>query len=76
MGFGPGLGYSLAILKTFLFCKFKFGNLFLKKNGDDRLDKIFSDNFYKNKIGFNKIIFVAKNMQCDDADVMLMQKIK
>ena len=47
------------------------------ENGDERLDKIFSGNFRKKNIGFNKkIIFAVKNMRCDDADVMMMQKEK
>ena len=62
MGLGQVLGYSLAILKAFYFAKIIWQ--LILENGDDRLDKIFSDNFRKIKIGFNKIIFVAKKI-CD-----------
>ena len=44
----------------FSFAKY-FGNLIFE-NEDDYLSKIFSDNFRKIKIGFNKIIFADKNM--------------
>ena len=47
-GLWAGLGYSLAILKTFLFCKFNFGKLIFE-NGDDCLGKTFSNNFRKIK---------------------------
>ena len=61
--------------KHFYFAK-RFWQLIFK-NGDDCLDKIFSNNFRKNKIGFIKNNFCCqKNMRCDDADVMMMQKEK
>ena len=65
LGFGvrwawAGLGNSLAILKfLFFFYKIILTNNF--ENGDDCLDKIFSGNFRKNKIGFIKNNFCCQN---------------
>ena len=67
-----GLGRDWATLSRLKIFYFAFKLIF--KNRDGRLGKIFSDNFRKIKIGINKIIFAIKNMRCDDADVMMMQK--
>ena len=47
-GLGPWLGYSLAISQNIFILQFNLANYFFK-NGDDRLGKIFSDNFRKIK---------------------------
>ena len=73
---GPLLGYSLARSNLFIFSFAKLISQLIFENGDKHLGKTFSDNFSKNKIGFNEIIFVTKNMRCDDADAMMMQKRK
>ena len=72
MGLGQVLGYSLNSQNHFYFAK-RFWQLIFK-NGDDCLDKIFSDNFRKIKIGFNKNNFCCQKYAMHDADVMPMQK--
>ena len=57
-GLGPVWATHSRFSKQFYFAK-QFWQLIFE-NGDDRLGKIFSDNFWKNKIGFNKNNFYCQ----------------